>query len=60
MKEDALNAFKLGLLSLEEYSAIEALIWRVNLGVVALMKKKDFIPRGPGGLGGEDGPKISP
>ena len=44
MKEDAFNAFNLGILSLEEYATIESIIWKVNAEIISIMKKEEFIP----------------
>ena len=58
MKEDALNAFKLGILSLEEYSKIEGIIWKVNRKILSLIQENDSIPETLQGLEEKMAPKY--
>ena len=58
MKEDSSNAFKLGLLSLEEYGKIESIIWRINKKILSLANKKGSIPDFLVGLEEKTAPKY--
>ena len=44
LKENALDAFRFGILSLEERAKIETLFWRISHRIFATLKDKDFIP----------------
>ena len=44
VKEDAINAFKLGILSLEERAKIETLYGKISKRIHTLMKTAEFIP----------------
>ena len=44
IKDEALSAFKLGILNLEERAKIETLYWKVALKIRDILKGKDFIP----------------
>lgn len=46
LKEDALNAFKLGILSLEERAKIETLYWKVMVRIRGILKNVEYIPEG--------------
>ncbi|GAB4017774.1 MAG: biosynthetic arginine decarboxylase [Bdellovibrio sp.] len=46
LKEDALNAFKLGILSLEERAKIETLYWKIMVRIRNIIKDVEFIPEG--------------
>ena len=43
-KDEALSAFKLGILDLEERAKIETLYWQVLMKIRDTLKDKDFIP----------------
>ncbi len=43
LKEDALNAFSLGILSLEERAKIETIYWKVLKKVSSLVSKEDYV-----------------
>ncbi len=44
MKEDAINAFKLGILSLEERAKVETLYGKICVRITELLKTAEFIP----------------
>ncbi|WP_206485307.1 biosynthetic arginine decarboxylase [Thalassotalea sp. G2M2-11] len=44
LKEQALQAFKLGIMSLEEMAKIETLYWRILSQVDALAQRQEFVP----------------
>lgn len=44
IKAESMQAFKLGILELEEQAAIENIYWRVMEQITALLKQKEFIP----------------
>lgn len=44
LKEDGVNAFRLGVISLEERAKIETLYWQVHKEVVDKLKTLDFLP----------------
>lgn len=44
IKEDGINAFRLGVISLEERAKIETLYWQVHKEVVKQLKKLEFLP----------------
>ena len=44
MKDEALSAFKLGILNLDERAKIETLYWEVLLKIRHILQDKDFIP----------------
>jgi arginine decarboxylase len=46
LKEECLNAFKLGILSLHERARVETLFWKVAVKVAEATKTVDFIPEG--------------
>lgn len=50
IKEESVNAFRLGILSLEERSKIETLFWKINLKILENLKKASFIPEELQGL----------
>ena len=43
-KDEALNAFKLGILNLDERAKIETLYWKIVSSIHAILKDEDFIP----------------
>lgn len=44
LKEDGINAFRLGVISLEERAKIETLYWQVHKEAVKQLKKLEFLP----------------
>ena len=44
IKDEALSAFKLGILNLDERAKIETLYWKVSLKIRNILEDKDFIP----------------
>ncbi len=44
IKEQAMNAFKLGILSLDELAKVETLYWQILNEIAILAKHHDFIP----------------
>lgn len=44
LKEDGVNAFRLGVITLEERAKIETLYWQVHKEVVDKLKTLDFLP----------------
>jgi arginine decarboxylase len=44
LKEDGVNAFRLGVITLEERAKIETLYWQVHKQVVDQLKTLDFLP----------------
>ena len=44
IKDEALSAFKLGILDLDERAKIETLYWKVVLKIRDILQNKDFIP----------------
>ena len=44
IKAEAMQAFKLGILELEEQAAIENIYWQIMDRISILLKQKDFIP----------------
>ena len=50
IKEDASNAFRLGILNLDERAKIEVLYWKINKKISQKLKKMKFIPEDLQGL----------
>ncbi|PIP92661.1 MAG: arginine decarboxylase [Bdellovibrio sp. CG12_big_fil_rev_8_21_14_0_65_39_13] len=46
LKEECLNAFKLGILSLEERAKIETIYWKIMSRINVMTKSLEFIPEG--------------
>ena len=44
IKDEALSAFKLGILNLDERAKIETLYWKVSLKIRNILEHQDFIP----------------
>ena len=44
IKDEALSAFKLGILNLDERAKIETLYWKVALKIRNILEDKDFVP----------------
>jgi arginine decarboxylase len=44
IKEDTINAFRLGVISLEERAKVETLYWQIQRKIVRELKNMDFIP----------------
>ncbi len=46
LKDDCQNAFRLGILGLEERAKIETIYWTISKSIVAILKDVDFVPEG--------------
>lgn len=46
LKDDSLNAFRLGILGLDERAKIETLYWTISRSIFEILKTVDFIPEG--------------
>lgn len=44
IKEDTVNAFRLGVISLEERAKVETLYWQIQKKIVLALKDSEFIP----------------
>ena len=44
LKDESINAFKLGILSLEEKAKIETMYWKIMKKILNLMEEKKFVP----------------
>ncbi len=44
LKKECLNAFRLGILSLEERAKIETMFWKVSKKITAFVSESEFIP----------------
>lgn len=49
-KAEAINAFKLGILSLEERATVETIFWKIAERINTILAKSDFVPEGLSGL----------
>lgn len=46
IKDDALNAFRLGVIGLDERAKVETLNWRIIKRIAEIAKSADFVPEG--------------
>jgi arginine decarboxylase len=46
LKEQSINAFKLGILGLEERAKIETMYWSISFRINSMLKEMEFIPEG--------------